>query len=60
MIEYLIVPMVCLGVLMTLIGGRLAAYIMTLRFVEPYVKHALALTALGMGMTSLTLLLSSY
>jgi hypothetical protein len=55
--DYLLVPMVCLGVLTTLIGGRLAAYIMTRGFVEPYVKHALTLTALGM--TSLILLLLS-
>ncbi len=60
MLDYVLVPMVCLGVLIALIGGRLAPSIMTRSFVEPYVKHALALTALGMGMTSLIMLLLSY
>ena len=56
MLDYVLVPMVCLGVLIALIGGRLAPSIMTRSFIEPYVKHALALTALGMGMTSLIML----
>ena len=35
MAEYLIVPMACIGLLITMSGGRLAAYIMTRRFIEP-------------------------
>jgi hypothetical protein len=57
MLDYVLVPMVCLGMLMALIGGRLAPPIMSLSFIAPYVKHALALTALGM--TSLIMLLLS-
>lgn len=59
MLDYVLVPMVCLGMLIALIGGRLAPSIMSLSFIAPYVKHALALTALGMGMTSLIMLLLS-
>ena len=55
--EYVIVPMVCIGLLITMIGGRLGPYVMTRERVEPYVKHALALTAFGMGATSLLMLL---
>jgi uncharacterized membrane protein YfcA len=55
--EYLLMDMVCIGLLCTMMGGRLAPFIMTRRVIEPYAKQALALTALAMGFTSAVMLL---
>lgn len=54
--DYLLLDMVCIGLLCTMMGGRLAPYLMTRRVIEPYAKQALALTALAMGLTSLGML----
>jgi hypothetical protein len=53
----IIVHLIWIGLLFTMMGGRLAPFIITRRWIEPYVKHALALTALAMGATSLIMLM---
>lgn len=58
--EYILVPMACIGLLVTMMGGRWAPFIMTRKIIEPYVKHALAFTAFGMGLTSVIMLLYKF
>jgi len=50
--QYILIPMVCIGVFFCMVGGRLAPIIMTRPAVEPYAKYILAFTAIGMGLTS--------
>lgn len=58
--EYILIPMACIGLLVTMMGGRWAPFIMTRKFIEPWVKHALAFTAFGMGLTSVIMLAYKY
>lgn len=60
MTEFIILPLVSVGLLFCLIGGRMAPFILTRPLIEPFVKHILAFTALGMGLTSGLMLLSSF
>jgi len=50
--------MACIGLFFTMAGGRMAPFIITRRWVQPYIRHILALTALAMGMTSAFMLIS--
>jgi uncharacterized membrane protein YfcA len=58
--EFIIIPLVSIGLLFCLIGGRMAPYILTRPFIEPFVKHILAFTALGMGITSGAMILANF
>ena len=50
--KYIIISFVLIGVMFAAVGGRLAAWILTARLIEPFTKHILAVAALAMGITS--------
>lgn len=58
--EFIIIPLVSIGLLFCLMGGRMAPFILTRPFIEPFVKHILAFTALGMGLTSGAMILAKF
>lgn len=48
----------CIGLFFTMAGGRMAPLIITRRWIQPYIRHVLAFTALAMGLTSVFMLVS--
>jgi uncharacterized protein len=55
--SYMLWSLISIGLLFTMMGGRIAPLIMSSRVVAPYTKHILAFTALSMGIISAALLI---